>query len=47
LRLGWIGPATWMATETGADELLAVRTLRVEAERKVGKAKLWLIQLED
>jgi 16S rRNA (guanine966-N2)-methyltransferase len=47
VRLGWIGPATWMAAETGADERLAVRTLRAEAERKVGKAKLWLIQLED
>jgi 16S rRNA (guanine966-N2)-methyltransferase len=47
LRLGWIGPATWMAAETGADEQLAVRTLRVEVERKVGKAKLWLLQLDD
>jgi 16S rRNA (guanine966-N2)-methyltransferase len=45
LRLGWIGPATWIAAETGADEQLAVRGLATQAERKVGKAKLWLLQL--
>ena len=47
LRLGWIGPGSWIAAETGADELLAVRTLSVEVERKVGKAKLWLLQSAD
>jgi 16S rRNA (guanine966-N2)-methyltransferase len=47
LRLGWIGPGSWIAAETGADELLTVRTLSVEVERKVGKAKLWLLQLAD
>ncbi|MCT2559041.1 16S rRNA (guanine(966)-N(2))-methyltransferase RsmD [Tsuneonella sp. YG55] len=45
LRLGWIGPATWIAVETGASERVAVRTLAVEAERKVGKARLWLLRL--
>jgi 16S rRNA (guanine966-N2)-methyltransferase len=45
LRVGWIGPATWIAAETGPDEQLTVRTLSVAAERKVGKARLWLIQL--
>ena len=45
LRLGWIGPATWIAAETGADEQLAVRGLATQAERKVGKAKLWLLQI--
>jgi 16S rRNA (guanine966-N2)-methyltransferase len=47
LRLGWIGPATWIAAETGWDEQLDVRVLSVAAERKVGKAKLWLLQLAD
>jgi 16S rRNA (guanine966-N2)-methyltransferase len=45
LRLGWIGPTSWIAAETGADETLAVKTLAIAAERKVGKAKLWLLQL--
>ena len=46
LRLGWIGPATWIACETGAQEPMAVKTLAVEAERKVGKAKLWLLRVD-
>ncbi len=46
LRLGWIGPATWIAAETGADEPFAARTLSIAADRKVGKAKLWLLRLE-
>ena len=45
LRLGWIGPAAWIAAETGADEAMSVKGLTVEAERKVGKAKLWLLRL--
>jgi 16S rRNA (guanine966-N2)-methyltransferase len=43
-RLGWIGPATWIAGETGADEEVTVKGLEVDAERKVGKAKLWLLR---
>lgn len=46
LRLGWIGPGTWIAAETGAAEPLAVQGLRVDADRKVGKARLWLLQIE-
>ena len=46
-RLGWVGPATWVAGETRADEELAVKGLEVDAERKVGKAKLWLLRLAD
>ncbi|MXO90547.1 16S rRNA (guanine(966)-N(2))-methyltransferase RsmD [Pontixanthobacter aquaemixtae] len=45
-RLGWIGPATWIALETGAKEDFAVKDLSVQAERKVGKAKLWLIRAD-
>lgn len=46
LRLGWIGEATWMAVETAATEDVAVKGLNVEAERRVGKAKLTLLRLE-
>ncbi|WP_370030298.1 16S rRNA (guanine(966)-N(2))-methyltransferase RsmD [Qipengyuania mesophila] len=45
LRLGWIGPATWMALETGVKEAVAVKGLAIDAERKVGKAKLTLLRL--
>lgn len=45
LRLGWIGPGTWIAAETGAKETLEVRTLEIEVDRKVGKARLWLLRL--
>lgn len=47
LRLGWIGEATWVALETGADETVAVKGLSVDAERRVGKAKLTLLRLAD
>lgn len=44
LRLGWIGPATWIALETGAADEVAVKGLRSDAERRVGKAKLTLLR---
>ena len=44
-RLGWIGPATWVALETAHDEKVQVKALAVEAERQVGKAKLNLLRL--
>ncbi|WP_338445349.1 16S rRNA (guanine(966)-N(2))-methyltransferase RsmD [Pelagerythrobacter marensis] len=47
LRLGWIGGATWIAVETGADETVAVKGLIAETERRVGKAKLTLLRLAD
>lgn len=43
LRLGWIGPATWIALETSAKETVTIKGLTIEAERKVGKAKLTLL----
>lgn len=46
LRLGWIGAATWIALETGAKEDVAVKGLAIDAERKIGKAKLTLLRLE-
>lgn len=45
VRLGWIGPATWVALETAADEPGDFKTLEVVAERKVGKAMLRLLRL--
>ena len=46
-RLGWIGPATWIALETRKDEDIAVKALEIEAERKVGKAKLTILHMKD
>ena len=45
VRLGWIGEASWIALETAADEPLQVKALAIQAERKVGKAKLTLLRL--
>ena len=44
LRLGWIGPATWMAVETAADEEVAVQGLENETERRIGKGKLTILR---
>ena len=44
LRLGWIGPATWISLETAHDEVVTFKTFAVDAERKVGKAKLTLLR---
>ncbi len=46
LRLGWIGPHTWIAVETSSTEDVEVKLLTVQAERKVGKAKLTLLRAE-
>ncbi|MEM7779206.1 MAG: 16S rRNA (guanine(966)-N(2))-methyltransferase RsmD [Pseudomonadota bacterium] len=45
LRLGWIGEETWIALETSVKETPQIKGLSFEAERKVGKAKLWLMRL--
>ena len=45
VRLGWVGAGTWIALETGSKEEVEVKALATEAERKVGKAKLWLLRL--
>lgn len=44
-RLGWIGPASWVSLETGHTEAVAIKGYAVDAERKVGKAKLTLLRL--
>ena len=43
-RLGWIGPATWISLETAHDEVVTLKNFAVDAERKVGKAKLTLLR---
>jgi 16S rRNA (guanine966-N2)-methyltransferase len=43
-RLGWIGPATWVALEVGAKEDVKIKALEIETERKVGPAKLVLLR---
>lgn len=45
LRLGWIGPETWIAVETGFKENFAVKGLILDADRRVGKGKLSLLRL--
>src|SRR5690606_12049532 len=44
-RHGWIAESTWIALETGHDEKVAVRSLEIESERKVGKARLSLLRV--
>lgn len=43
-RLGWIADATWIAVETAFNEDVIVKGLNAEKERKVGRAKLTLLQ---
>lgn len=45
-RLGWIGPATWIALETAAKEPVGARGFTIDATRKVGKAALHLLRLD-
>jgi 16S rRNA (guanine966-N2)-methyltransferase len=44
-RLGWIGPASWVSLETAHDEPLALKGFALDAERRVGKARLNLLRL--
>ena len=45
-RLGWIGPATWIAIETGREEAVSVRGFAADVIRDVGKARLHLLRTE-
>jgi len=46
-RLGWTGPGSWISIETDRTETIAVKGFAVEAERVVGKGKLWLLRPAD
>lgn len=43
-RLGWIEDGTWIAVETAFNEDVIVNGLAIAKERKVGRAKLTLLQ---
>ena len=43
-RLGWVDADTWISIETGEKESVDVAGFAIEAERKVGKAKLTLLR---
>jgi 16S rRNA (guanine966-N2)-methyltransferase len=45
LRLGWIGPETWIAIETAGKEDVAIKGLDIDTQRKIGKGKLTLLHL--
>jgi 16S rRNA (guanine966-N2)-methyltransferase len=45
VRLGWIGPATWISLETGAKDVPQVKVLEMVADRKVGTARITLLRL--
>jgi len=44
-RLGWIGPDSWVSVETGHGESVDVAGFAIDADRKVGKARLTLLRL--
>ncbi len=44
LRHGRIGPASWISLETAHTEVAAPKGFTIDAERKVGKAKLTLLR---
>ncbi|OHD07624.1 16S rRNA (guanine(966)-N(2))-methyltransferase RsmD [Sphingopyxis sp. RIFCSPHIGHO2_12_FULL_65_19] len=43
-RLGWIGPDSWISVETTHGEAINIAGFEMDAERKVGKAKLTLLR---
>jgi 16S rRNA (guanine966-N2)-methyltransferase len=45
LRLGWIGPATWVSLETAYNEVPEIKGLEAVAERKVGRARITLLRV--
>ncbi|WP_062765089.1 16S rRNA (guanine(966)-N(2))-methyltransferase RsmD [Sphingopyxis terrae] len=44
-RLGWVDADSWISIETGEKESVDVAGFAIEAERKVGKAKLTLLRI--
>ncbi len=43
-RLGWAGADSWVSIETSEKEAVEVAGFEIDAERKVGKAKLTLLR---
>ncbi len=46
-RLGWIGPASWIALETARTEAAEARGFAIDTERKVGSARITLLRLAE
>ena len=46
-RLGWIGQGTWITLETAFNEEPKVRGCVVDADRKVGKARITVMRLKE
>lgn len=46
IRLGWVGPASWVSLETMFNETPNIRGLEAVADRKVGRARLTLFRLQ-
>ena len=46
-RLGWIGPHSWVSLEVHGREDVALKSFTIDAERRVGKAKLMLLRLAE
>lgn len=44
-RLGWVGPATWISLETAYNEVPTIKGLEIEADRKVGTARITLLRM--
>jgi len=44
MRLGWIGPATWISLETAAKEPVMIGGFTIDAERTHGKARITLLR---
>lgn len=45
-RHGWTGPDSWIAVETGEKEAVRVAGYTIDADRKVGKARLTLLRYD-
>ena len=45
-RLGWIAPDSWISIETAEKEVVEIAGFAIDAERKVGKAKLTLLRAD-
>lgn len=46
-RLGWLAEGTWISLETAADEEPKLKGFVVDADRKVGKARITLLRVGD
>ena len=44
-RLGWVGTDSWVSVGTGHSEAVEVAGFAIDADRKVGKARLTLLRL--